>query len=187
MQIKLQDSALTQGLSCESQEWFRNTKCSFKSLESLGSCLENRQAAVVNISYANLLNAMLGAELLSDQPDAMDTADSAWSQVLSTIHSRLWFLPLPPLSSPAFCGHCFLPLLLISGQCELWPPMQLLWVCGLADSLQMSLLSKLQPISLALHRSSAVHAVEKITQSSSMCSFPIFFFMHLATLPVSQT
>lgn len=126
---------------------------------------------------------MLGAELLSDQPDAADIADSAWSQALSSIHNRLWFLPLSPLSSPAFCGHSFLPLLLISGQCELWSQMQLLWVCGLADSLQTSLLSNLQPIFLALHRPSAVHTVEKITQSSSV--FFSYFLLQAFSQPAS--
>lgn len=136
---------------------------------------------------------MLGAEFLHDQPGAVDAADSAWSQALSSFHNRLWFLPLllaHPLSSEGallsysdFCGCCFLPPL-ISGQYEQWSQMQLLWVCCLADSLQVGLLSKLMlhPLSFALQRSSVV---QEKNYSIVLYVFFSYFLLHAFSHPAS--
>lgn len=103
---------------------------------------------------------------------------TGFGSFLSLLHRFLWTLFPPPF--------------LISGQCELWSQMQLLWVCGLADSLQISLLSKLMLQPFKLHTSSSLNTEltaskinsRKITQSSFMLfsCFLLHAFSHPGSL-----
>lgn len=87
-------------------------------------------------------------------------------------------LHCPPqlsVDTVSFLCSSFLGSVSYDHKCSYW---------GLADSLQMSLLSKLQPISLALHRSSAVNTVGKVF-SHPLCA--LFLFCSSCILPPCQS